>query len=82
MDLKRKKDLKERQKMNSSSKVSGSNGAALFVFVLFSVKFLCPPARPHRCRNNRICLQPEQMCNGIDDCGDNSDEDHCGGKSI
>uniref|UniRef100_A0A8C4MYX3 LDL receptor related protein 1B n=1 Tax=Equus asinus asinus TaxID=83772 RepID=A0A8C4MYX3_EQUAS len=44
------------------------------------VKFLCPPTRPHRCRNNRICLQPEQMCNGIDDCGDNSDEDHCGGK--
>ncbi|XP_040330903.1 low-density lipoprotein receptor-related protein 1B isoform X2 [Herpailurus yagouaroundi] len=43
-------------------------------------KFLCPPTRPHRCRNNRICLQPEQMCNGIDDCGDNSDEDHCGGK--
>ncbi|KAB0361653.1 hypothetical protein FD754_005809 [Muntiacus muntjak] len=43
-------------------------------------KFLCPPTRPHRCRNNRICLQPEQMCNGIDDCGDNSDEDPCGGK--
>ncbi|KAF6114669.1 hypothetical protein HJG60_010623 [Phyllostomus discolor] len=43
-------------------------------------KYLCPPTRPHRCRNNRICLQPEQMCNGIDDCGDSSDEDQCGGK--
>ncbi|KAL1785367.1 low-density lipoprotein receptor-related protein 1B [Sigmodon hispidus] len=44
------------------------------------VKFLCPPTRPHRCRNDRICLQFEKMCNGINDCGDNSDEDHCSGE--
>ncbi|KAK7831168.1 hypothetical protein U0070_020388 [Myodes glareolus] len=44
------------------------------------VKFLCPPSRPHRCRNDRICLQLEKTCNGINDCGDNSDEDHCNGE--
>ncbi|XP_048835137.1 low-density lipoprotein receptor-related protein 1B-like isoform X4 [Brienomyrus brachyistius] len=41
-------------------------------------KLPCPPTRPHRCRNDRVCLHPEQVCNGVDDCGDNSDEDDCG----
>ncbi|XP_069472627.1 low-density lipoprotein receptor-related protein 1B isoform X1 [Ambystoma mexicanum] len=41
------------------------------------VNFPCPPTRSFRCKNNRVCLRPEQICNEIDDCGDNSDEDHC-----
>lgn len=49
----------------------------LFCFK-YAVKFPCPPTRPYRCRNNRVCLRPEQICNEVDDCGDNSDEDHCG----
>ncbi|CDQ90327.1 unnamed protein product, partial [Oncorhynchus mykiss] len=40
-------------------------------------KLPCPPSRPYRCRNDRVCLRSEQVCNGIDDCGDNSDEDDC-----
>lgn len=47
-------------------------------FLCCAVKFPCPPTRPYRCRNNRVCLRPEQICNEVDDCGDNSDEDHCG----
>lgn len=36
---------------------------------------------PHgykECQNGR-CYSPEQSCNFADDCGDNSDEDECGG---
>ncbi|KAJ8358180.1 hypothetical protein AAFF_G00028020 [Aldrovandia affinis] len=42
-------------------------------------KFLCPPTRPHRCRNDRVCLRKDQVCNSVDDCGDNSDEEECEG---
>uniref|UniRef100_A0A8C0FB26 Uncharacterized protein n=1 Tax=Bubo bubo TaxID=30461 RepID=A0A8C0FB26_BUBBB len=30
-----------------------------------------------QCRN-RVCIMAEWKCNGIDDCGDSSDEDVCG----
>ncbi len=41
-------------------------------------KLPCPPNRPFRCRNDRVCLRTEQICNGANDCGDNSDEEDCG----
>ncbi|XP_051787046.1 low-density lipoprotein receptor-related protein 1B [Erpetoichthys calabaricus] len=41
------------------------------------VKFPCPPTRPYRCQNDRVCLKSEQVCNDVDDCGDGSDEEHC-----
>ncbi|XP_030628050.1 low-density lipoprotein receptor-related protein 1B [Chanos chanos] len=41
------------------------------------VKFPCPPTRPFRCRNDRVCLRTEQICNRVDDCGDGSDEQEC-----
>lgn len=41
----------------------------------------CPqqPCMPGQwqCRN-RVCIMAEWKCNGIDDCGDSSDEDVCG----
>uniref|UniRef100_A0A3P9A5H3 EGF-like domain-containing protein n=1 Tax=Esox lucius TaxID=8010 RepID=A0A3P9A5H3_ESOLU len=41
-------------------------------------KLPCPPSRPYRCKNDRVCLRSEQVCNRADDCGDNSDEEDCG----
>lgn len=40
-------------------------------------KLTCPPDR-FRCRNNK-CIPRYALCDGIDDCGDKSDEDlrHC-----
>lgn len=41
-------------------------------------KLPCPPNRPFRCKNDKVCLRTEQICNAANDCGDNSDEDECG----
>ncbi|XP_069847836.1 MAM and LDL-receptor class A domain-containing protein 1 [Dipodomys merriami] len=32
----------------------------------------------HECQNSK-CYKPEQRCNFVDDCGDNTDENDCGG---
>lgn len=45
-------------------------------------KLPCPPTRPFRCRNNHVCLRADQVCNKVDDCGDNSDEEECGERRI
>jgi len=42
------------------------------------VKFQCPPNRPFRCKNDRVCLWIGRQCDGIDNCGDNTDEKDCG----
>lgn len=49
-----------------------------FRVFLTAAKHLCPPTRTFRCRNHRVCLRADQVCNRVDDCGDNSDEDECG----
>lgn len=42
------------------------------------MKFQCPPNRPFRCKNDRVCLWIGRQCDGIDNCGDNTDEKDCG----
>uniref|UniRef100_A0A671R1W1 Low-density lipoprotein receptor-related protein 1-like n=1 Tax=Sinocyclocheilus anshuiensis TaxID=1608454 RepID=A0A671R1W1_9TELE len=39
--------------------------------------FQCPPTRNFRCLNNRVCLRSGKRCDGVDNCGDNSDETNC-----
>lgn len=40
-------------------------------------KFQCPPTRAFRCQNDRVCLQVSKRCDGVNNCGDNSDELNC-----
>ena len=53
------------------------------IFELLDGKF-CPPER-FEC-DNHVCVNVKNRCNGVDDCGDNSDEkpeqcqDKCGGR--
>ncbi|XP_048343554.1 LOW QUALITY PROTEIN: prolow-density lipoprotein receptor-related protein 1 [Sphaerodactylus townsendi] len=41
------------------------------------LKFQCPPNRPFRCKNDRVCLWIGRQCDGIDNCGDGTDELYC-----
>lgn len=41
------------------------------------VNFQCPPTRQFRCRNDRVCLSLSKRCDGVNNCGDNSDEVNC-----
>ncbi|XP_015265029.1 PREDICTED: prolow-density lipoprotein receptor-related protein 1 [Gekko japonicus] len=41
------------------------------------LKFHCPPNRPFRCKNDRVCLWIGRQCDGIDNCGDGTDELYC-----
>ncbi|XP_039602497.1 low-density lipoprotein receptor-related protein 1-like isoform X2 [Polypterus senegalus] len=41
------------------------------------LKFQCPPNRPFRCQNDRVCLWVGRQCDGVNNCGDNFDEENC-----
>ncbi|XP_058867450.1 low-density lipoprotein receptor-related protein 1 isoform X2 [Acipenser ruthenus] len=41
------------------------------------MKFQCPPNRPFRCHNDRVCLWIGRQCDGVDNCGDGTDEANC-----
>ena len=50
-------------------------------FIIAPLPSNCPPT--HFVCTNRRCRNPSTMCDGIDDCGDNSDESiGCNGKLI
>lgn len=53
-----------------------------FRVVCSPAKLPCPPTRPFRCRNDHVCLRTDQVCNKVDDCGDNSDEEECGERKM
>ena len=40
-------------------------------------RFQCPPTRPFRCQNERVCLPVSKRCDSVNNCGDNSDEQSC-----
>lgn len=57
--------------------MSSFNLTGFFPCVSLKVKFQCPPTRQFRCHNDRVCLPLSKRCDGVNNCGDNSDEHNC-----
>lgn len=57
----------------------GNAPVSSIIFLSFHllVKFQCPPMRQFRCHNDRVCLPLSKRCDGVNNCGDNSDEVNC-----
>ncbi|KAF4801198.1 hypothetical protein TURU_036634 [Turdus rufiventris] len=62
--------------MSGSVTMAGVFLAAGVVMVLLTVWMALMSRIVWQCRN-RVCIMAEWKCNGIDDCGDSSDEDIC-----
>ena len=59
--------------MSCSFRCVSSISSSSFVFCLLGI---CPPGF-RECQNGK-CYKPEQSCNFVDDCGDETDENECG----
>lgn len=55
----------------------GLLSSLMFLTLCLLVKFQCPPTRQFRCYNDRVCLPLSKHCDGVNNCGDNSDEVNC-----
>ena len=56
----------------------------MFLYIILYIIFNCHniatvcPANSFVC-DNAVCIPSIWECDSVDDCGDNSDEDHCNG---